>query len=71
MIEKNMKLKSVYFEPLDIVYERIFPIFNSKLLGKLKSKYLLSLSSALRRSQYFDESVLNALMQESIKREVF
>lgn len=68
LIEKNMQLKSIYFEPLDIVYERIFPVFNSAMLGRLKSKFLSSLASALRRSQYFDEAVINALIGESIKR---
>jgi len=54
MIEKNMRLISIYFEPLDSVYERIFPIFNSDLLSRLKSKYISTVASALRRSQYFD-----------------
>ena len=70
LIEKNMQLKSIYFEPLDLVYERMFPIFNSSLLSRMKSKYISSLVSALRRSQFFDEAVLNALIGESIKREV-
>ncbi len=62
MIEKNMQLVSIYFEPLDQIYERIFPTFNSAALSKLRSKYLSTVASALRRSQHFDESVLNALI---------
>ena len=65
-----MELKSIYFEPLDLVYERIFPIFDSGLLARLKPKYLSALASALKRSQYFDEAVLNGIVLESIKREV-
>jgi hypothetical protein len=57
-----MRLTSIYFEPLDLVYERIFPIFNLSLLSRLKSKYISTVASALRRSQYFDDSVLNAII---------
>ncbi len=65
-----MQLKSIYFQPLDIVYERIFPIFNSSLLGRMRSKHISALASALRRSQFFDERLLNVLIGETIKREV-
>ncbi len=68
MIEKNMRLASIYFEPLDEIYDRIFPIFDSVALSRLRSKNLSTISSALRRSQFFDESVLNALVFEAMKR---
>lgn len=57
-----MNLASIYFEPLDIVYERIFPVFDTATMKRIKSKYLSTVAATLRRAQYFDEAVLNALI---------
>lgn len=70
MIEKNMHLNAIYFEPLDLVYERMFPVFDGQLMKRMKSKYLATIASTLRRAQYFDESVLNSLIMECMERDV-
>lgn len=71
MIEKNMNLHSIYFEPLDLVYERMFPVFDGQLMRRIKSKYLSTIASTLKRSQYYDETLLNSLIAECMSREVF
>lgn len=68
MIEKNMNLSSTYFEPLDIVYERMLPVFDGGLMKRIKSKYLSTIASTLRRSQYYDETILNSLISECMGR---
>lgn len=68
MIEKNMNLSSTYFEPLDIVYERMLPVFDGGLMKRIKSKYLSTIASTLRRSQYYDETILNSLITECMGR---
>ena len=70
MIEKNMQLTSVYFEPLDVVYERMFPFFNTINFTGYRSKYLVGIVSAMRRAQYFDEMLLRKIVKEFMKRGV-
>lgn len=71
MIEKNMNLNSIYFEPLDLVYERMFPVFDGAFMKRIKSKYLSTIASTLRRAQFYDETILNSLINECMNREVY
>lgn len=68
MIEKNMNLNSIYFEPLDQVYEKMLPVFDGALMKRIKSKYLSTIASTLKRAQYFDETILNSLIAECMGR---
>lgn len=68
MIEKNMNLNSIYFEPLDLVYERMFPVFDGAFMKRIKSKYLSTIASTLKRAQFYDETILNSLIRECMDR---
>ena len=68
-IETNLHSRSIYVDELDQLYEVAFPSLFENING-IDDRRLNQLTSALRRSKYFNETMLRRLMETALKRDI-
>jgi hypothetical protein len=68
-IETNLHSRSIYVDELDELYEVAFPSLFASIHG-LDDRRLNQLTSALRRSKYYDEIMLSRLVETTMRRDI-
>lgn len=68
-IEVNLHSRAIFIDELDTLYELALPSLFATI-NAFDDRQLTQLVSALRRSKFYNETMLNQLVEAATKREI-